>query len=88
MINEICLWIHSGNVINLIILCSGSATGERNNEWYGESGRDSALEYNTDSVLLSKAGVAISGYIIKEQIQAKIKAATQMETLSGSSNGK
>ncbi|XP_073999826.1 arylsulfatase B-like isoform X2 [Rhodnius prolixus] len=65
---------------------TGSATGERNNEWYGESGRDSALEYNTDSVLLSKAGVAISGYIIKEQIQAKIKAATQMETLSGSSN--
>ncbi|KAK9509481.1 hypothetical protein O3M35_006791 [Rhynocoris fuscipes] len=62
---------------------TGSSTGERNAEWYGESGRDDrTMEYSTDAILLSKAGVAISGYIIKEQIQSKIKRASMMNSVS------
>ncbi|CAB0000909.1 unnamed protein product [Nesidiocoris tenuis] len=51
---------------------TGSATGERNNGWYGESGENSGLTYRTEDVLMSRAGVAISAYVIKRQIQHRI----------------
>ncbi|KAL1116272.1 hypothetical protein AAG570_005767 [Ranatra chinensis] len=53
----------------------GSATGERNNEWYGESGSDAGIVFSPQSVMMSKAGAAISAFLIKQQIQEKIRRA-------------
>ncbi|KAF6199735.1 hypothetical protein GE061_006033 [Apolygus lucorum] len=60
---------------------SGSATGNRNNGWYGESGSDSKIGYHPEDVLMSKAGVAISAYIIKQQIQHKIRTESEANSV-------
>ncbi|XP_014280413.1 arylsulfatase B [Halyomorpha halys] len=60
---------------------TGSATGERNNGWYGEIGRGLDIGYDTREILLSKTGVAISSYIIKKQIQQKIKKSPFMNNV-------
>jgi hypothetical protein len=48
-------------------------------EWYGESGLDSegkSQKYDVDAVLNSKAGVTITGFTTKLQLQAKKHART------------
>ncbi|XP_014248842.1 arylsulfatase B-like [Cimex lectularius] len=63
---------------------TGSPTGERNSGWYGESGDNAGIEYSPQSVLLSKAGMAISAYIIKEQIYYKIHLAASLNSVTDS----
>uniref|UniRef100_A0A0A9YCM5 Arylsulfatase B n=3 Tax=Lygus hesperus TaxID=30085 RepID=A0A0A9YCM5_LYGHE len=60
---------------------SGSATGDRNNGWYGESGSDSRIGYHPEDVLMSKAGVAISAFVIKQQIQHKIRTESRANSV-------
>ena len=40
------------------------------------------IGYDTKEILLSKAGVAISGFIIKKQIQQKIKKSPFMNSVT------
>ncbi|PSN49058.1 hypothetical protein C0J52_10594 [Blattella germanica] len=50
---------------------TGTTQEGRVDEWYGESGYDNPQRYDTESVLNSKAGVAITGFITKLQVLEK-----------------
>jgi len=59
---------------SLFVLHEGTAQEGKIDEWYGESGRDSenkSQTYNVQEVLNSKVGIAITGFITKQQLQAK-----------------
>lgn len=61
----------------MFVLHEGTTQGGKIDEWYGESGRGSenkSQTYNVQEVLNSKVGIAITGFITKQQLQAKILA--------------
>ena len=62
---------------SLFVLHEGTAQEGKVDEWYGESGRSSenkSQRYNVQEVLNSKVGIAITGFITKQQLQAKTMA--------------
>jgi len=61
----------------LFLLHEGTAQEGKIDEWYGESGRCSenkSQTYNVQEVLNSKVGIAITGFITNQQLQAKTVA--------------
>jgi hypothetical protein len=73
----------------LFVILEGSAQEGKKDEWYGESGRGSenkSLRYNVQEVLDSKVGIAITGFITKQQLQAK--ALARMLETGSSDKGK
>jgi hypothetical protein len=62
---------------SLFVLLEGTTQEGKVDEWYGESGRGSennSQRYNVQEVLNSKVGIAITGFITKQQLQAKAVA--------------
>ena len=62
---ELCKFINN-------YFIAGTTQKGRTDEWYGETGRDTNVQqYDVESVLNSKAGVAITGFITKMQVLEK-----------------
>jgi hypothetical protein len=61
----------------VFVIHEGTAQEGKIDEWYGESGRgneNKSQKYNMQEVLNSKVGIAITGFITKQQLQAKTLA--------------
>ena len=61
----------------MFVLHEGTAQEGKIDEWYGESGQGSENKlqrYNIQEVLNSKVGIAITGFITKQQLKAKTLA--------------
>jgi hypothetical protein len=67
------------NILIISLFDEGTTQEGKVDGWYGESGLDSegkSQKYEVDAVLNSKAGITITGFTTKLQLQAKKHART------------